>query len=175
MLAEVVVQMVLPLLGGDALAHERLDVVVDVRQEDVEAAEHALEVEEEVGAFLVGDGAVRVVGVLARLKVDDEPLVLGLGGVLLERVGERFGADEEGETAVGGGVEKLEEEALDVGRPAFVEPEVGRVGLPVTYDGLGGAGLTRRGGGKRTLRHCRTTSESFRAQLHRPVIWCVRF
>ena len=131
--------------------------------------------QDEVRALLVRDGAVRVVRVLARLEVDHEPLVLGVRLVLLERVLERLVADEEREAAVGGRVQGLQEETLDVGRPALVEPEVGRVGLPVTYDGLGGAGLTRRGGGMRTLRHCQTTSESFRAQLHRPAIWCVRF
>ena len=72
-------------------------------------------------------------------------------------------------------MEELLKDTFDVGCPPFVEPEVGRVGLTVTYGGLDGAGLARRGGAKRTLRHYRTTSESFRAQLHRPVIWCVRF
>ena len=123
------VEVRLPLRGGDALAHEGAHVVAHVRQERVEPAERALEVEDEVRALLVRDGAVRVVGVLARVEVDDEALVLGPVDVLLERVLERLLADEEGEAAVGGRVQELEEDALDVRRPAFVEPKVGRVRL----------------------------------------------
>ena len=85
--------------------------------------------QDEVRALLVRDGAVRVVGVLARLKVDDEALVPWLAFVLLERVLEGLIANEEGEAAVGRGMEELEKKTLDVGCPAFVEPEVGRICL----------------------------------------------
>ena len=60
----------------------------------------------------------------ARVEVDDEALVLGPVDVLLERVLEGLLADEEGEAAVRGRVQELEEDALDVRRPAFVEPKV---------------------------------------------------
>ena len=87
--------------------------------------------EDEVRALLVRHGAVRVVRVLARLEVDHEALVLGPVDVLLERVLQGLAPDEEGEAAICGGVQELEEDALDVSRPSFVEPEVGRVGLSV--------------------------------------------
>lgn len=131
MLPPILVQMLLPLLRRDALPDECVHIVVDVRQELLKPTEKPLEVQDEVCALLVRHGAVCVVWVLARLEVDNEPLVFWVRSVLLERVGECFGADEEGETSVGGGVEELEEDALDVGRPAFIEPEVRRVGLAV--------------------------------------------
>jgi hypothetical protein len=49
-------------------------------------------------------------------------------GVPLQVVAERLGADDVRETAEGGrAVQDLEEEALHVDGPAFVEPEVRRV------------------------------------------------
>ena len=175
MLPKICIQMTFPLLRRNTPPHKRAHILIHIRQPHLKATHHALQMQQEVRALLVRDSAVGVVRILPGLEVDDEPLVLGVGLVLLERVLERLVADEEREAAVGGRVEGLQEETLDVGRPAFVKPEMGRVGLPVTYDGLGGAGLARRQSGKRTLRHCRTTSESFRAQLHRPAISCVRF
>lgn len=45
------VEVGLPVVGGDGEAGESLDVVADVREEGVKAAERDLEVEEEVGAL----------------------------------------------------------------------------------------------------------------------------
>ena len=119
----------LPVLRRDALALERCRVLLDVRQKLVQPAKHALEVQDEVRTLLVRDRAVRIVGVLPRLEVDDEPLVPWPVLVLLECVLERFVADEKRKAAVGGSMEELEEKPFDVGRPAFIEPEVGRVCL----------------------------------------------
>ena len=125
--------------------------------------------QDEVRALLVRDGAVRVVGILARLEVDDEALVPWLALVLLERVLQGLVADEEGETAVGGGMEELEEKALDVRRPAFVEPEVGRICLTTGTRGLEKFDARRWEKVVHTLRRCRTKNASFRGQLRRSV------
>ena len=85
--------------------------------------------QQEVGALVVRHAAVRVVRVLALLEVDDEPLVPRPALVQLERVVERLGADEVREAALAGPVELLQQETLDVRRPALVEPEVGGVGV----------------------------------------------
>ena len=129
MLLPVRIQMALPVLRRDTLPLESRSIILDIRQEFVETAEHALEMQNEVRALLVRDGAVRVVRVLSSFEVDDKALVFWPVLVLLERILEGFGADEEGESAIGRGVEELEEETLDVGRPTFVEPKVSRVRL----------------------------------------------
>ena len=129
MLLPVRIEVGLPVLSCDALALERHRVFLDIWQELVQAAEHALEVQNEVRALLVRDSAVRVVGVLSRLEVDDETLISWPVFVLLERVLQCLVADYIGETAVGGGMKGLEEKAFDICRPAFVKPEVGRICL----------------------------------------------
>lgn len=95
-----------------------------------ETAARLTEVEQEVGPLLVRDLAVRVVRVLALLERDDQALVLRLRHVALEVVVHGLCADDEAESALLRGVHELQDEALHVGRPALVEPEVGRVGLP---------------------------------------------
>ena len=129
MLLPVRIQMALPVLRRDTLSLEGRSIVLDVGQEFVETAEHALEMQNEVRALLVRDSAVRVVGVLSGFKVDDKALVFWPVLVLLERILEGFGTNEEGKTAIGRGVEELEEETLDVGRPTFVKPKMGGVRL----------------------------------------------
>lgn len=42
MLLEIRIQVGLPLLSGDTFARECLDIVVNIRQEDVQAAERTL-------------------------------------------------------------------------------------------------------------------------------------
>ena len=129
MLPPVVVKMCFPLLCRDALSYERAHVVADVGQEYVETAKRTLKVEDEVGALLVRNGGVRVIGVFANLEIDDETLVLGPVDVLLEGILEGLVTDEEGEAAICWCVEELQEDTFDVCRPAFVEPEVRRVSL----------------------------------------------
>lgn len=86
------------------------------------------EVEDEIRALLVRHARIRIVRVLALLVRDDQPLVARRAGVPLQVVAERLGADDVRETAEGGrAVQDLEEEALHVDGPAFVEPEVRRV------------------------------------------------
>ena len=129
MLLPVRIQMALPVLRRNTLPLESRSIVLDIRQEFVETAEHPLEMQNEVRALLVRDGAVRVVRVFSSLEVDDKALVFWPVLVLLERILEGFSTDEEGETAIGRGVEELEEETFDVGRPTLVKPEVGGVRL----------------------------------------------
>ena len=129
MLLPVRIQMALPVLRRDTLPLESRSIVLDIRQEFVETAEHALEMQNEVRALLVRDGAIRVVGVLSGFEVNDKALVFWPVLVLLKRILEGFGTNEEGESAIGRGVEELEEETFDVGRPTFVQPKVGGVRL----------------------------------------------
>jgi hypothetical protein len=86
-------------------------------------AEEPLEGVEGVEPLLVGDGREGVVGVLA-LEVDDE-FCVGVGlAVALDRVLQRFPADDGREVAVGFAVDGGLDAALEVRGPAFVEPEV---------------------------------------------------
>ena len=134
MLLPVCIQMALPVLRRNTLPLESRSIVLDIRQEFVETAEHALEMQNEVRALLVRDGAVRVVRVLSSFEVDDKALVFWPVLVLLERILEGFGADEEGESAIGWCMEELKEETFDVGRPTFVQPKVG--GVRLTWKGI---------------------------------------
>lgn len=79
---------------------------------------------DEIRALLVRDAAVRVIGILALLEADDKSLELGSVLVLLQRVVQGFVPDHVCEAAFGGRVQRLLQHALDVGRPALVEPEV---------------------------------------------------
>jgi hypothetical protein len=117
----------------------------------------------EIRALVVRNPAVRIVRVLALLKVDHQPLVLWLVLVQLERVDERLVADEVREAALGGRVQFLEEETFNVGRPAFVEPEVGGVGVAECQKpnkNKKGMSAKREAGERleRTSRRCRTRS-----------------
>lgn len=86
--------------------------------------------QKEVRSLIVWHPAVRVVRVLALLKVDDEPLVARLLLIQLECVIERLGADEVREAALCGPVQFFEQQPLNVRRPALVQPEVRRVDVP---------------------------------------------
>lgn len=91
--------------------------------------------EQQVGALVVRDAAVRVVRVFALLELDDQALVPRPVRVQREVVEQRLGADDEVEPALRGRVELPEQQALDVGRPALVEPEVVLVRVSETRQG----------------------------------------
>ena len=67
------------------------------------------------------------------VEVDHHPLIARFTFLreLLQVVLEGLVSDEIREAPVGGRVQSLNQDAFDVARPAFVEPEVGRVGLSV--------------------------------------------
>ena len=120
-------QVLLPLLGAHGAVVERAEVRADVRHKHIEAADDALEVQQKVGALVVGDRAVRVVGVLALGVRRDEALEARRLGKLLERAAQLPRADDVRKAAVRRAllvaVHLLQEEALEVHRPALVEPE----------------------------------------------------
>lgn len=86
----------------------------------------------QVRALIIRYTTVRIVRVLAFLKIDDEPLVARCVLIQLQRVGEAFCTDKEREATLGGTMQLFKEETLHVGRPAFVEPEMGCVGVTGT-------------------------------------------
>ncbi len=91
-----------PLLRGDGSVVEGVEVALCVRQEVVKAADGAFEVEEEVGALLVGDGAESVIRVLTVFEGGDQTLEAGSGCELLESILEGLGTDDVGEASVSG-------------------------------------------------------------------------
>lgn len=74
--APVAPKVLLPLPRADRLAREPLDVLLLVRVEHLNAADDPLEVVQEVGPLVVRDARVKVVGVLAELVGDVQPLRL---------------------------------------------------------------------------------------------------
>ena len=86
--------------------------------------------QQEVRTLVIRHATVRVVRILALLEVDDEALIAGLALVQLEGIIQSLGADEVREAALARPVKLLEQKALDVRRPALVQPEMCRVGVP---------------------------------------------
>ena len=143
------VQMRLPYVGGDALASKRLNVVVNVGQEDIQTTQGVLcsargsvstfariegflkrtEMEKEVSTLLVRYLAIRVIGILASLKVNNEALILRARLVVLQRVEQPFSTNHVGESTLSRRMELLLQHTLHVGCETFIEPEVGRVGV----------------------------------------------
>ena len=88
------------------------------------------DVQDQTRSLVIRNPTVRIVWVLALLKLDHQPLVFSPTRLIhLERVNERLVAHQEREPTVRGCVELFEEKPFDVSRPAFVEPEVGGVGV----------------------------------------------
>lgn len=91
------VQVVEPLLRGDALTGKSGDVGPDVRREGLEATKGLLEVKEQVRTAVVRDGRESVVRVLTGLVRHDEPhvAVLALLFELAQRVFHGLAPDRE--------------------------------------------------------------------------------
>ena len=98
------VQVVFPVLRGDALSHECLHVVLDIGKENIQSAECPLcvptpstkmlasrthtpkltNVEQKVSSFVIRNSTIRFIWILSIIKVDLQALILWLGLVPLQ-------------------------------------------------------------------------------------------
>ena len=85
--------------------------------------------EYEVSPLFVRNTAVRFIGIVSLIKANNQSLIFWLAFIVPQGIVERLGADHKRKTTFCWGVKNLLEDTFNIGCPALVEPEVGRIGM----------------------------------------------
>ena len=112
-----------PFLRRDGAALECREIGLDIRCKHIEAAHDALQVQQEVRAFVVRNRRERIVRIFTIAELGHEALEPRRVLKALEGVTQGLGADNVRKATVRWPIQLLEEQTLQVHSPALVQPE----------------------------------------------------